>query len=51
MRARYPKYLLRLLGARFPRKQLYGLQAFVNHLKLGRWMRDHGYQFEQALPG
>jgi hypothetical protein len=50
VRASYPKYLLRLLGARFPRTGLYRLQAFVNHLKLGRWMRDHGFQFDRTLP-
>lgn len=50
MRASYPKYLLRLLGARVPRNGLYRLQAFVNHMKLGRWMRDHGFVFDRVLP-
>jgi hypothetical protein len=50
VKASYAKYLLRLLGARLSRSQLYGVQAVVNHLKVGRWMRDHGFHFDQALP-
>ena len=50
MRASYPKYLLRLIGARLSRSQLYSLQAAVNHLKLGRWMRDHGFHFDRTFP-
>ncbi len=50
MKASYPKYLARLIGARLSRPQLYRLQAMVNHLKLGRWMRDHGYHFDRTLP-
>jgi hypothetical protein len=50
VKASYPKYVLRLLGARLSRSQLYGLQAVVNHLKVGRWMRDHGFHFDQPLP-
>jgi hypothetical protein len=26
------------------------LQALVNHMRIGRWMRDHGFQFDRALP-
>jgi macrocin-O-methyltransferase TylF-like protien len=47
--ASYPKYLLRLVGARLSKWQLYKLQALVNHLKLGRWMRDHGFHFDRTL--
>lgn len=50
MRATYPKYLLRLIGARLSPTLLYRLQAVVNHMKLGRWMRDHDYRFDRALP-
>ncbi len=50
MKATYPKYLLRLIGARMSRSWLYQLQALVNHLKLGRWMRDHEFHFERTLP-
>jgi Macrocin-O-methyltransferase (TylF) len=49
LRASYPKYLARLLGARLSLSQLYGLQAAVNHLRLGRWMRDHGFRFERIV--
>jgi hypothetical protein len=50
LKASYPKYLVRLIGARLSRSQLYRLQAVVNHLKLGRWMRDHGFHFPRILP-
>jgi hypothetical protein len=49
MRASYCKCLLRMIGARLSRWQLYKLQAFVNHLKLGRWMRDHGFHFDRTV--
>jgi hypothetical protein len=50
MKASYPKYLLTRIGARTSKLQLYKLQALVNHLKLGRWMRDHDYHFDRPLP-
>jgi hypothetical protein len=50
MRASYPKYALRLVGAHLPRTVLYRIQALVNHMRLGRWMRDHGFHFDRALP-
>jgi hypothetical protein len=50
LKASYPKYLARLIGARLSRPRLYRLQAMVNHLKLGRWMRDHGFHFNRTLP-
>jgi hypothetical protein len=50
LKASYPKYFARLLGARLSQPQLYALQAVVNHLKLGRWMREHGFQFERIVP-
>lgn len=49
MRASFPKYVLRHLGARMSSDQLCQLQYVVNHLKLGRWMRDHGFQFERLV--
>lgn len=49
MKASYPKYLVRLLGARLSPSRLYQLQAVVNQLKLGRWMRDHDFAFERPL--
>jgi Macrocin-O-methyltransferase (TylF) len=50
VKASYPKYLLRLIGARLSRSQLYGVQALVNHLRLGRWMQDQGFHFDQQCP-
>lgn len=50
MKASYPKYWFRLLGARLSKSRLYQAQAMVNHLKLGRWMRDHGFLFDRSLP-
>jgi hypothetical protein len=50
VKASYPKYLLRLIGARLSRPQLYRLQALVNHMKIGRWMRDHDFHFDRTLP-
>jgi hypothetical protein len=50
VRASYLKYLMRVIGARLSRPQLYGLQAAVNQLKLGRWMRDHGFHFDRIFP-
>lgn len=49
MKAGYPKYLLRLMGARMSTLQLYKLQGLVNHLKLGRWMRDRGFHFDRVV--
>jgi len=43
----YPKYLLRKLGARLSRRRLNQIQGVVNYLRLGAWMRDHGFQFER----
>lgn len=37
------KQLLTLLGARLSNNSLLQLQMVVNHLKLGRWMRDRGF--------
>lgn len=45
----YPKYLLWRIGTWMPKSQLYQLQGVVNHLRLGRWMRDHGFRFDRLL--
>lgn len=50
VKASYPKYLLTRIGSRLSKSQLYTLQAVVNHLKLGRWMRDRGFHFDRRLP-
>jgi hypothetical protein len=49
VRASFPKYVLRHLGARMSPSHIFGLQQVVNHLKLGRWMRDHGFRFERLV--
>jgi methyltransferase family protein len=49
VKAGYAKYLLRLIGARLSRSQLYKAQASVNHLKLGHWMRAHGFHFDHTV--
>jgi hypothetical protein len=49
MKASYSKYLVAGVGARLSAAQLYKLQAVVNHMKLGRWMRDHGFYFARQL--
>lgn len=37
------KWLLTLIGAEFSHYALLQLQAFVNYLRIGRWMRNHVY--------
>jgi hypothetical protein len=49
MRASYPKYVVRLVGANLSAEFLYRLQALVNHMKLGRWMRQHGFSFRRQV--
>jgi len=39
------KYILSLLGRHLPTRHLYGLQAALNYMKVGRWMYDHGFEF------
>lgn len=43
------KYLLTLIGARLSGHSLLQLQMVVNHLKIGRWMRDHHFTFSERL--
>jgi hypothetical protein len=49
VKASHAKYLLRKVGARLSGSQLYKLQAVLDHVKLGRWMEDHGFRFHGAL--
>jgi hypothetical protein len=49
MKASYPKYLARIGGAHLSAPTLYQIQAFVNHLKLGHWMRANGFDFEHIV--
>jgi hypothetical protein len=39
------KHVLTVVGARLAPSTLLQLQMMVNHLRLGRWMRDHGFDF------
>jgi len=37
------------IGAHLSSTQLYRLQGAVNSLRLGRWMRDHGFRFDPLV--
>ena len=43
------KFLLTLIGSRCSKYQLRQIQAAVNYLRLGRWMVDRNFHFEQRL--
>jgi len=43
------KWLLTLIGARFSDHALLQLQAFVNYLRIGRWMYNHGLFFPDRV--
>jgi macrocin-O-methyltransferase TylF-like protien len=45
----YAKYLVWKLGTRMPKAGLYQLQGILNFLRLGRWMRDHGFHFDRLV--
>ena len=45
----YFKYLLGLIGARLSNRALVQIQAFVNYLRIGRWMRDRGFLFPDRV--
>lgn len=45
----FPKYMLRTIGGRMSRSQLNHLQGVVNYLRLGLWMREHGYHFDHLV--
>ena len=44
------KYWLTMVGEKLPPAGLIQIQAFVNYLKVGRWMRDRGYVFPHRVP-
>jgi hypothetical protein len=43
------KWLLTLLGARFSDHALLQLQAFINYLRIGRWMYNQGLFFPDRV--
>ena len=45
----YFKCLLTLIGAQLSDHALLQLQAFVNYLRIGRWMRNHGFFFPHRV--
>jgi hypothetical protein len=45
----HPTWRLTLIGARFSDHALLQLQAFVNYLRIGRWMYNHGLFFPDRV--
>jgi len=45
----YFKCLLTLIGARLSDHALLQLQAFVNYLRIGRWMQKNGFSFPDRV--
>jgi Macrocin-O-methyltransferase (TylF) len=45
----YFKWLLTLIGAQLSDHALLQLQAFVNYLRIGRWMRNHRFFFPDRV--
>jgi hypothetical protein len=45
----YFKCFLTLIGAQLPNPALLQLQAFVNYLRIGRWMHNHGFFFPKRV--
>jgi len=43
------KQSLTLVGARSSGRTLHGLELALNYVKLGRWMREHGFEFPQRV--
>lgn len=43
------KYFLTRLGDKCSLDWLLRVQAFVNYMRLGRWMRDHGFVFPRRV--
>ncbi len=43
------KYFLTVVGEKMPASWLIQVQAFVNYLRLGGWLRDHGFIFPQRV--
>ena len=44
------KKMLTVVGARLSSHSLLQLQMTVNHMRLGRWMRDHGFTVSTRAP-
>jgi hypothetical protein len=44
------KQFLTALGAALPDKALHNLQMIVQYLRLGRWMKAHGFRFPRRYP-
>jgi O-methyltransferase len=43
------KHFLTLVGYRLTRRHLIQLQAVINYLAIGRWMREHGFHFPHRV--
>lgn len=43
------KHVLNQLGQRLPKRYLAELQAGLNYMHVGRWMRDHGFDFDKRV--
>jgi hypothetical protein len=43
------KHSLTSLGGHLSDRAIHRAQMVVNYMKLGRWMRDHGFEFEQRV--
>jgi len=46
----HAKQALTVVGARLPQNAITQVQAAVNYLRLGRALRDHGYDFPERVP-
>lgn len=47
---RNTKYGLTRLGSSLSERSLHQLQMVVNYLRVGRWLKDNGFHFEQRYP-
>jgi hypothetical protein len=45
----YIKFLLTLVGSRLSKHVLQQIQASLNYLRIGRWMRDHKFSFTSRV--
>lgn len=43
------KKCLTIIGTKLDPRTLWKLEMAVNYMKIGRWMKDHGFQAEQRL--
>jgi len=44
------KQLLTIIGVRMNPRWIVSLQAFVNYIRLGNWMKSHGFAFVERQP-